>query len=189
MMGLQAGSRGIFTAAAALAMSLFLAACAGSPTSSGAAAEGRWGQYRTFGFVPGRDSVRSSQVASILRSEVARQMNARGLTQSSNPDLLVHFAVSTEERVQAPRTRSTGAAAARYPFLEEYYRQLPPGHATDLNRVTEGRLTIDVLDVQQRQLVWRGRAERRVTPQMMTNPQPALSGAVNDIFRRFPKTN
>lgn len=188
-MGLQTGSRGIFTAAAALAMSLFLAACAGSPSSSGAAAEGRWGQYRTFGFVPSRDSVRSSQVASILRAEVTRQMNARGLTQSSNPDLLVHFAVDTEERVQVPGARSTGAAAARFPFLEEYYRQLPPGHATDLNRVTEGRLTIDILDVQQQRLVWRGTAERRVTQQMMDNPQPALSSVVNDIFRRFPRAN
>ncbi|AOS98419.1 hypothetical protein AUP74_03053 [Microbulbifer aggregans] len=181
--------REMVNTAVILALTLLVAACAGTSTSSGAAAEGRWGQYRTFGFVRSGDSVRSGEVAAILRAEVTRQMNARGLTQSSNPDLLVHLAVDTEQRVQVPGARSTGGAAARFPFLEEYYSQLPPGHATDLNRVTEGRLTIDVLDVQQRQLVWRGRAQRKVTSQMMANPQPALAGAVDDIFRRFPKTN
>lgn len=180
------GFREVLAIAAIAAITVLVAACAGSSSTSGTAADGRWGQYRTFGFVHGEDSVRSGEVAAILRAEVTRQMNARGLTQSSSPDLLVHLAVDTEQRLQVPGARTTGGAAARFPFLEEYYRQLPPGHATDLNRVTEGRLTIDLLDVQQRQLVWRGQAQRRVTQQMMDNPQPALSAVVNDVFRRFP---
>ncbi|SDZ87202.1 DUF4136 domain-containing protein [Microbulbifer marinus] len=171
--------------ASALLVSLLLSACAGSPASSASGSGARWGEYRTFGFVPGGSS--SGEVNSILRAEISRQLNARGLTRSSNPDLLVSISVQTQEKVRAPKVAgTTGGAAARYPFLEEYYRQLPPSHTTNIDKYTEGRLTVDILDVQQKRMVWRGRTQGRITQEMYANPQGTLAAAVSEVFRRFP---
>ena len=168
-------------------VSLVLWGCSSSPTSSKAAVDARWGEYRTFAFAT-QPSGASSSVESTLRAEVAKQLNARGLTQSSNPDILIQMSVDTEQRVRTPKVRSTGGAAARYPFMEEYLRTLPASYSTSIDQYTEGRLTIDAIDVRQRRQVWRGQTRQRLTQQMLANPQATAARAVDEIFRNVPRT-
>ncbi|SHE80258.1 protein of unknown function [Microbulbifer donghaiensis] len=171
--------------ATALFFSLLLSACTGSPASSDASGGARWGEYRTFGFVPGGSS--SGEVNSILRAEITRQLNARGFTRSNNPDLLVGLSVQTQEQMKIRGVAgTTGGAAARYQFLEDYYRQMPATHTTDIDKYTEGRLTIDLLDVQQKRMVWRGRTQGRITQEMYAHPQRTLAAAVDEILRKLP---
>ncbi|MFI2810685.1 MULTISPECIES: DUF4136 domain-containing protein [Microbulbifer] len=169
----------------ALFLSLFLAGCSGASVFSSADDDSRWGDYRTFGFVQSGGA--NSRVESILQAEVTRQLNARGMTRSTSPDILVNIAAYTEKLPKTRISRTTGFAAARYPFLQEYYRDLGEKHLTDIDEQTEGRLTIDVLDVRQREMVWRGRTRGRITPAMMADPQAALASAVNEVFQKFPK--
>lgn len=168
-------------------LSLVLWGCSSSSTSSKAAAGARWGEYRTFAFASKPSGARS-EVESTLRAEVAKQLNARGLTRSSNPDILIQISVDTEQRVQTPNVPPTGGAAARYPFMEEYVRSLPPTYSTSIDQFTEGRLTIDAIDVQQRRQVWRGQTQKRLTQQMLANPQATAARAVEEIFRSVPRT-
>lgn len=168
-------------------LSLLLWGCSSSSTSSRAAADARWGEYRTFGFAT-QPSGAGSGVESTLRAEVAKQLNARGLTRSSNPDILIHMSVDTEQRVRTPNVRTTGGAAARYAFMEEYLRSLPPTYSTSIDQFTEGRLTIDAIDVRQRKQVWRGQTQQRLTRQMLANPQATAARAVDEIFRSVPRT-
>ncbi|SDJ54574.1 DUF4136 domain-containing protein [Microbulbifer yueqingensis] len=151
-----------------------------SPTGS----EGQWEKYETFNFVPSGGS--DGRVVSTLHAEVSRQLNARGMKRSRNPDVLVNIAVHTRQRSKA-RAGTAGFAAARYPFLQDYYRDLSKKHVTDIDGETEGRLTIDVLDVKQGEMVWRGRTGGRITPAMMQEPEETLATAVDEIFREFPK--
>ncbi|WP_237059062.1 DUF4136 domain-containing protein [Microbulbifer sediminum] len=146
--------------------------------------EGQWEKYDTFNFVPSGGS--DGRVVSILHAEVSRQMNARGMKRSRNPDVLVNIAVHARQRSKT-RVGTTGFAAARYPFLQEYYRELSEKHVTDIDGETEGRLTIDVLDVEQGEMVWRGRTGGRITTSMMQEPEETLATAVDEIFREFPK--
>lgn len=170
--------------ATALFVSLLLSACAGSPAASVSGGGARWGEYRTFDFVPGGSS--SGEVNSILRAEITRQLNARGFTRSNNPDLLVSISVQTQEKLNLPRTATTGGAAARYQFLEDYYRQMPASQTTNINKYTEGRLTVDLLDVQQKRMIWRGRTQGRLTQEMYANPHSTLATAVDEVMRKLP---
>lgn len=163
--------------------SLLVAGCEAPQIFSYPGSGGQWEEYRTFNFVPSGGS--DSRVASILQAEVSRQLNARGMTRSRNPDVLVNIAVHTRQRSKM-KVGTTGFAAARYPFLQEYYRDLSKKHVTDIDQETEGRLTIDVLDVKQGEMVWRGRTGGRITPVMMENPEETLATAVDEIFREFP---
>ncbi|WP_193164650.1 DUF4136 domain-containing protein [Microbulbifer hainanensis] len=173
---------------ATLLATTLLLACAGSgaPSDSRTASGSSWQQYRTFGFVP--DTGKNSSVKSALKAEISRELTARGLSPSNNPDLLVSLSVATERKLQ-PRTGYTkGFAAARYPFLEVYYKDRPANQDPSIDRYTEGYLTVDVLDVHQRKLVWRGKTHERVTQKMLARPEQTASQAVDEVFRTFPLT-
>jgi hypothetical protein len=58
---------------------------------------------------------------------------------------------------------------------------------SDVRTVTEGSLTIDVVDQQQKALVWSGTAQGRLTKKAMNNPRPAIDDAVSAIFAKYPK--
>jgi hypothetical protein len=57
----------------------------------------------------------------------------------------------------------------------------------DIRTVTEGSLTIDVVDQKQKELVWSGTAKGRVTSKSENNPQPAIDDTVARIFAKYPK--
>ncbi len=57
----------------------------------------------------------------------------------------------------------------------------------DIRTVTEGSLTIDVVDQHHKELLWSGTAKGRVTPRDENNPQPAIDKAVSAIFTRYPR--
>ena len=48
----------------------------------------------------------------------------------------------------------------------------------DVRTITEGSLTIDVVDHGQSALVWSGTAEGRLTKKALNDPQPAIDQAV-----------
>ena len=164
-------------------LALTVTGCAG-PSGTSAASSSSFSQYRTFGFVP--SSGNNGQAMTLARAEVSRQLTARGMTQSNNPDVLVNVHVYTNTQVRPKQGYNLGFAAARYPFLEEYYSSLPPGYHADFNQYTAGHLTVDLLDPGQRRVVWRGRAEKPITRRVMSNPQRAVNQAVNTAFRSFP---
>lgn len=167
---------------ASLLLIAVLAGCAGTSTTTRSTAA--LSQYRTFGFVP--ESGNTSRAMALAKSDVSRQLMARGLAPSKNPDLLVNVHVYTKQQVRPKQDFKLGFAAARYQFLEDYYKNLPPGYHADINQSTEGHLTVDILDTQQHSVVWRGQASEPITRSTMSNPARAVNSAVSDAFRHFP---
>ncbi|WP_295797842.1 DUF4136 domain-containing protein [uncultured Microbulbifer sp.] len=167
--------------AVSILLPLALAGCAGTTSTASSSA---LSQYRTFGFVPASGS--NGRAMALARSEVSEQLMARGMTPSKTPDVLVNVHVHAERQVKSRQSYNLGFAAARYPYLEEYYKSLPPGYHADFNQYTAGHLTIDLLDARQRKVVWRGRAQKPITRKVLDNPERAVDQAVNDAFRTFP---
>ncbi|HTL92996.1 MAG TPA: DUF4136 domain-containing protein, partial [Steroidobacteraceae bacterium] len=50
-----------------------------------------------------------------------------------------------------------------------------------------GSLTIDVVDQQEREVLWSGTAKARVSGKDEDNPRTALDKAVTAIFIKYPK--
>ncbi|GAB2517864.1 DUF4136 domain-containing protein [Microbulbifer agarilyticus] len=160
---------------------LTLCGCANNTSSQQSA---NMAQYQTFGFVPQNGT--PSRATSLAHNAVSQELMSRGMMPSDNPDVLVNVHVFANRQVKMPRNSNLGFAAARYPYLEEYYNNLPPGYHANVSQYTEGHLTVDMLDTRQRRVIWRGQANKPVTRRVLNNPTRAMDQAVGEAFRSFP---
>jgi len=177
-------ARGLATAA----LALVLVACASAPqirTQSAPALD--IVQYRTFGFVERPDTDKAGYTTlttRFLKEAVTREMLARGYTQSDTPDLLINFSVDSKDKVEGSSWPDVGLGWGRWSRGWGWGGTFR-GH--DIRTVTEGTLTIDVVDQQHRELIWSGTAKGRVTARAENDPQPAIEQAVAAIFAKYPK--
>ena len=104
---------------------------------------------------------------------------ARGFTRVSNREeahLAVGFTLGGREKIQVDS----------YP---EFYRGGYGGQSVDVRQYTEGVLSVDIYDPQERRPVWHGRATGQITKKMQENPTPALEKVLGRIFATFPPSN
>ena len=59
-------------------------------------------------------------------------------------------------------------------------------HQTRIDQFTEGTLKIDLIDNEQRKMVWQGSTRGRLTKKDLENAQAVLDAAVVEIFQKFP---
>ena len=120
--------------------------------------------YRTFAFFPGRASGYPALVERRLVAAARSELERRGYVfDELAPDMLVNIAAVVEER-QGLR-RSDGKE------IEDYRL---------------GRLAIDLFDARQKQIVWHGAAEGRLSKAMLRDTGAAAEKAVAAIFEGFP---
>jgi hypothetical protein len=172
-----------------LALVLAVGACATKPQiRTQTAPELNVLQYQTYGFVEHPDTDKATYTTlttRYLKDAVNREMLARGYTQSEKPDLLVNFTVGSKDKVESTPGPNVGVGYGRWGW-----RGVGWGVGIgdrDVRTVTEGSLTIDVVDHNKSELVWSGTAEGRLTKQALKKPQPAIDSAVTAIFAKYPK--
>ncbi|HVY79457.1 MAG TPA: DUF4136 domain-containing protein [Steroidobacteraceae bacterium] len=182
-------SRPWLPVALAAGAALFLAACQTRPEiRTQSAPELNALQYRTFGFVdhPDTDNEKyTTLVTRYLKDAVTREMLARGYTESAEPDLLINFRVASKDKIESYPGPAVGVGYGRWGWRNWGWGVGYGG--SDVRTVTEGSLTIDVVDRRQSALVWRGVAQGRLTKQALDHPQPAIDDAVAAIFAKYPK--
>lgn len=180
--------------AAGLAM---LAGCAavGPDISTDYDSSADFSQYRTFDFMSrderGVERSYDTIAERRLKSAVTREMEARGYQRvGEGADLLVNFAVSTEEVEDLRTVPSSVLPPPWYGWRAGYYYDPWPAYTyeTRIDRYERGTLYVDLVDAERRQLVWEGRAVGRVTREAREDPGAALDQAVSEIFARYPFT-
>lgn len=145
-------------------------------------------KYQTFGFVERPDtdkSTYSTLTTRYLKEAVSREMLARGYTQSEHPDLLVNFSVASRDKVEDTAGPTVGVGYGRWGWRNWGWGVGYGG--SDVRTVTEGSLTVDVVDQSRKELVWSGTAQDRLTDRALDQPQPAINAAVTAIFAKYPK--
>jgi Domain of unknown function (DUF4136) len=174
-----------FVASAAL----LLAACQTRPEiRTQSAPELNALQYQTFGFIdhPNTDNANYTTLTTrYLKDAVTREMLARGYKQSDKPDLVINFQVGSKDKVESYPGPAVGVGYGRWGWRNWGWGVGYGG--SDVRTITEGSLTIDVVDQQQKALVWSGTAQGRLTKKAMNNPRPAIDAAVSAIFAKYPK--
>jgi hypothetical protein len=184
----HSGSRQWTRGLALAGLALMLAACAGGPqirTQSAPALDIL--KYQTFGFVERPDTDKSGYTTlttRFLKEAVAREMQSRGYTRSDTPDLLINFSVGSKDKVEGSSWPDVGLGWGRW---SRGWGWGGTFGGRDIRTVTEGSLTIDVVDQQHRELIWSGTAKGRVTTKAENDPQPAIQQAVAAIFSKYPK--
>jgi hypothetical protein len=177
------------SALAAAGLAIALSACQTRPEiRTQSAPELNALQYQTFGFIdhPNTDNASYTTLTTrYLKDAVAREMLARGYTQSDKPDLVINFLVGSKDKVESTPGPAVGVGYGRWGWHGAGWGVGYGGR--DIRTVTEGSLTIDVVDHGKSELVWSGTAEGRLTRKVLENPQPAIDDAVSAIFARYPK--
>jgi len=165
-----------------------LTACASKPvvrTQSAPALDLQ--KYQTFGFVEHPDTDKAGYttlVTRYLKDAVSREMAARGYTRSDQPDLLVNFTTGSKDKVEGDSWPDVGLGWGRW---SRGWGWGGTWGSRDIRTVTEGSLTIDVVDPQHKELIWSGTAKGRVTTRDEDNPQSAIDKAVTAIFTKYPR--
>jgi hypothetical protein len=145
---------------------------------------------RNFDFVPVPSTdgqAYESLETNYLRSAMTRELEARGMQLGSNPDVLVNFSISTQEKVRSRSVPSMGGYVGAYDYYDDvYYDGWARTHETRIDQYTEGQLNIDVIDPVGRRLVWQGSTSGRLTNEMLANARTTLNEAVTEIMGAFP---
>jgi hypothetical protein len=172
-------------------MAIVMAACSStSDTVSNVDATIDFSQYKTYEFVSDLTSDKQESYQSLettfLKKAVARELNARGLTHSDNPQMAINFSIEMEEKTRTRNVPSTNYAVGYDPYHDVYYDGWATTHTTRIDQYTEGRLDIDAIDVGTRKLIWQGTTKGRITKKVEQNFEAALDDGVVEIFRQFP---
>jgi len=146
-------------------------------------------RYRTYDYFekPSTDR-RGYQTITTRNIEDAidREMSQRGLVRSSsNPDLKINFHIAKRDKVESRPGPSVGVGygwgwRSRFGYDFMYGR--------DVETVTEGTLTVDLVDRSKNALVWSGSASRTLDSKVLDQPRKAIDQAVKLIFDKYPAT-
>jgi hypothetical protein len=175
----------------ACAAALLLTGCASGPevrADYDKAAD--FGRYRTFGFVApaGTDTGEPRSLATqSLQNAAAREMENRGYTRSDEPDLVINFKGKLEEKTDiesVPGAYYGSAWGYRGLYGAPYGGW--GGTQTYTSRYTLGTLVIDIVDREQREVVFQGTTEGIVTEKMRENQEQTISQAVATVFSKYP---
>jgi len=173
---------------------LALAGCAapGPEIRTDYDANADFGRYATFAFMAReeRGVTRTYDTIADRRviAAVTRELEARGYRLvESDPDLLVNFAMSTEDVQEIRSVPSTVMPPPWYGWRAGYYYPWPAyTYETWVDTYQRGALFVDLVDPERRQLVWEGSAVGRVTEAARGDPGASLDQAVSEIFARYP---
>ncbi|MGV3503377.1 MAG: DUF4136 domain-containing protein [Adhaeribacter sp.] len=109
-----------------------------------------------------------------MKKAIETQLKSQGLSYSaSNPDVYVNYQAgfSNESRVRN-----------NYPYGYGYWGY--PFGGTSVQQYKEGTITIDLVDVQKNELLWRGIGEMEVNTRNISEEK--VYDAVNHIMREYP---
>ena len=168
---------------------IFLAGCTTGPTvrvDKDAAAN--LSQYRTFGFYDRQETDKprySTLTTARLKDATIRELERLGYCHDeSNPDLLINLSANVADRTDVNKTPVP---------VRGVYGYRPAGfvawsgtaYSVDVRQYKAGTLVIDLIDAQQKRLVWRGIAEGELNKGNQKDPAGTIDRAVTSIFSQF----
>ena len=151
-----------------------------------------FGKYRTYGFVAnaGTDTGDFRSLATqMLQNAASREMQARGYQRAENPDLVINFQGKLEEKADIESTPAPyyGAGWGYRGWGGAPYGMVGYGGTeVTTRRYKVGTLVMDVVDREQRQVVFQGGIEGVVTKEMQQNREASINAAVGHIFAKYP---
>jgi hypothetical protein len=157
------------------------AGCTGIRVSSDFDRKADFSKYKTFNFSKEVDKVTLNDLnRRRLKDAITREMEAKGYQISTTPDILVNAFVKGRTKYTATATTNSFGG----PFM--YMRGWGSSNTyVDVNKSIEGTLFIDLIDVQERKMIWEGVAEGLVNPRTESR-EDNINSVVGLIFKDFP---
>ncbi|RNI30682.1 DUF4136 domain-containing protein [Rufibacter latericius] len=170
----------------AILLAIILNACSSSikVMNTQAAPDFNLTSYKTFGFAQDNalavgDSIEiPAEHLALFQREVSRQLEQRGLTQTStNPDLLVNLGIVVAEKTQTRQTDFRTDA----PYYSGQRRYSWKSKEVEVGRYKEGTISVHLVNNAQNALVWSSEAEA-VVPRKAEKVQEKITEGVEKLF-------
>jgi len=145
-----------------------------------------FGNYDTWSFAPARQD--SDEYVSLddtrIRNAIEQEMKGESLRKADNEeaDLLVDWRIVTEERIERGGSGfgfGLGFGSGNF----GWGISAPP----PIEKVKEGKLVVQFVDAQSKQVVWRAASRRYLDEGMSSEDRQELIGKiVTDMFAKYP---
>lgn len=150
-------------------------------------------QYKTYNFFNpmGIESPNYSSIyGSIFRDAIGKEMASRGYTLSDNPDLLINVSGRLQDKTKVTTTSDPYMAGGYYGYRRGAYGAWGGygyGTTTHVSNYTEGTINVDMVDREQKRMVWEGVAVGRVNDKNTNDEKRAnIYAGIKDMFAAYP---
>jgi len=139
-------------------------------------------QYKTFAFMKsGIDKVEISDLdKKRILNAIDQQLQAKGMTKSENPDLLVNIFTKSREEISVNQFNAGWGYGWGYGWNPYMY-----GGQTTVTSSTEGTLYIDLIDAKKKELIWQGEGTGTLSKNM-AEKEAIINDIVTQILAQFP---
>ncbi len=165
-----------------LLLALIFSSCSSVRVASDYDREADFNKYKSFAFFkPGIDKADISDLDKkrILRA-IENEMLKNGFTKSENPDLLVSIFTKTNENINIYQNNFAGWGYG-WGWNPWYWGS---GFNT-VNRTSEGTLYIDLIDSDNKELVWQGMGTAALAREV-NKKQERINEIVAKIMEKYP---
>jgi len=170
------------------------AGCASGPKIIGDYDDGAdFGSFQTWDFIeeagPDYDGY-ESLFSQYMMDAITLEMNKRGYTQSSNPDIFLNFNAYVQDKTKVTQSPSMGPPmGGYYGYRGGYYGAWGSygyGTETRVSQYTEGTFNIDIIDAKKMQLVWEAVVVGKITDKHRENLRQVVMDGVPEFFALYP---
>jgi hypothetical protein len=136
-------------------------------------------KYKTFAFY--KKGIDQSKISDLDKRRILRaiekELIAKGLTKSKNPDLLVSIFAKAEKRINVYNNDYW------YPhYYTPYYRN-------NVSQYVQGTLFVDLIDAEKKQLIWQGVGKGALSTSSKPEKKEArIQKIVAEILAKYPPT-
>lgn len=124
-----------------------------------------------------------------IREAVNAELRSRGWKEADSrddADLIVSYAIGTEEHTEVYETPGTGGYYYGWGYR---YGGWYTGSAVRTRQVTEGTLSLEFFDRVTKQAVWVGWASKRLSPSGDSDRDKTVRTAIQKILQDFPSAS
>ncbi|QED37571.1 DUF4136 domain-containing protein [Antarcticibacterium arcticum] len=159
----------------------FMTSCSSVRVASDYDQNANFSQYKTFAFFkPGIDKAEISDLDKrrILRA-IENEMISKGFTKSEEPDLLVSIFTKTKENINIYQNNMFGYYG--WGWNPWYWG----AGGNTVNTTSEGTLYLDLIDAENKQLVWQGMGTAALAKEV-NKKQERIDEIVKKILEKYP---
>lgn len=177
-----------------IAAALLLTACASSPRiETRQAPDVDFSEYETFAFVDPLGTDRAGYASLIsrqLKFSIRRELEMMGFTyteEQAQADMLVNAHTHLDEKIRAREVADPLMGPTYWDYRYGFYTSWPSySTRTEVTQYSVGTLTIDLVDAEERVMVWEGFARNEISEKTRRDAARAIDEAVASMFARFP---
>jgi hypothetical protein len=180
----------------ALILALFVTSCSSISVNSDYESNVNFSSYKTYAFH--EQGIKNSKINDIdkrrILNAIEAQLNAKGLTQSDTPQLLVNFFTKEKTDVNVYTYNNNYGWGWGAPGFPGYYGAWgytgpwgPSISNTSVSTSQEGTLYIDIIDAQKKQLIWQGYGQGTIDPNSSSEQrEQKIQEFVSKILAQYP---